>query len=67
MGEAAEMLLDGTLCEACGEIVFDDEGEPRRAIGMPDYCSPGCAKDRGADWWLEDNGYKTGSKNRKRL
>lgn len=43
MGEIAEMMLDGTLCECCGGYI--DDGEPG---GFPRYCSPQCAKDRGA-------------------
>ena len=32
MGEIAEMILDGTLCEGCGEVFgdFDSPGFPRR-------------------------------------
>ena len=30
MGEIAEMMLDGTLCEGCGEFMGDDVGYPRR-------------------------------------
>jgi len=40
MGEVAEMMLDGTLCEGCGEYL----GYP---VGYPRYCS-GCAKDQHA-------------------
>lgn len=40
MGEIAEMMLDGTLCEGCGEYIG-------RNSGFPQYCSPQCAKDRG--------------------
>lgn len=47
MGEIAEMMLDGTLCEGCG-VYIEGEGE-----GFPRYCSPQCARDRGADWALE--------------
>ena len=35
MGEAAEMMLDGTCCEGCGEFMDGD------APGYPRYCS-GC-------------------------
>lgn len=42
MGEYAEMMLDGTLCEACGEFIDDGGGE-----GIPRYCSTACAADRG--------------------
>lgn len=47
MGEIAEMHLDGTLCEACGDFI----GEP---CGYPRYCSPKCAKQVGADYFDED-------------
>lgn len=43
MGEYADMMLDGTLCECCGTFIdFDD------APGFPRYCSNQCARDRGA-------------------
>jgi hypothetical protein len=29
MGEVAEMLLDGTMCETCGEFIGDAVGYPR--------------------------------------
>lgn len=48
MGEIAEMMLDGTLCQGCG-VYLDDE-----SFGVPRYCSE-CARqnevaeiDRGA-------------------
>jgi hypothetical protein len=40
MGEYAEMMLDGTCCEGCGEYIGGGDGFPR-------YCSPECAGDRG--------------------
>lgn len=43
MGEIAEMMLDGTLCEGCGEYIDDD------APGYPRYCSDACAKGRSAE------------------
>jgi hypothetical protein len=43
MGEIADMMLDGTLCEACGSYI-EGNGE-----GFPRYCSDQCARDRGAD------------------
>lgn len=42
MGEIAESMLDGTVCEACGTYIEGD------APGHPRYCSDACAKDRGA-------------------
>ena len=44
MGDVADMMLDGLLCEGCG--VFLDGEEP----GFPRYCSRQCAEDRGAVW-----------------
>lgn len=46
MGEIAEMMLDGTLCEMCG-VAFDPD---HVAPGYPVYCSRQCASDRGAEW-----------------
>jgi hypothetical protein len=40
MGEIADMMLDGTLCEGCGDFIG-------RHAGFPQYCSPRCAADRG--------------------
>jgi hypothetical protein len=36
MGEYAEMMLEGLVCECCGEFLGDDEGP-----GFPRVC-PGC-------------------------
>lgn len=36
MGEIADMHLDGTVCEACGDYL---DGEPE---GFPRYCSNAC-------------------------
>lgn len=35
MGEYAEMMLDGTCCEACGEFIGN-------SIGYPRYCCKAC-------------------------
>lgn len=40
MGEIAEMMLDGTLCECCGAFIG-------ASVGYPRYCSTKCANDRG--------------------
>ena len=32
-GEIADMMLDGTLCEGCGEYMGGDVGYPRRCSG----------------------------------
>lgn len=38
MGEIAEMMLDGTLCQRCGSVIDGD------TPGYPRYCED-CAKD----------------------
>ena len=45
MGEIAEQMISGDMCEMCGESLMCDECEN---VGTPMYCSLGCAKDRGA-------------------
>jgi len=46
MGEIAEMMLGGVLCEGCGGALDCDECEE---TGIPAYYSLECAKNRGAD------------------
>lgn len=41
MGEIADMMIGGEMCEACGVYLA---GTPS---GFPSYCSEECAKDRG--------------------
>lgn len=41
MGDIADAMLNGELCEGCGTYM---EGEP---TGFPSYCSAQCAEDRG--------------------
>src|SRR6185312_10679181 len=48
MGEIADMMLDGTLCEGCGEFMGDD------GDGWPRYCSPDCAAARGMPYTPPD-------------
>ena len=43
MGEIADDMINGFVCEMCG--TFLDGEEP----GYPRYCSIECADDRGAD------------------
>ena len=38
MGEIADAMLDGSLCEGCGAYIGCD-------VGYPQYCSPECAGD----------------------
>jgi len=40
MGEIADMMLDGTLCQGCGVFLHDGGDGP----GYPSYCD-GCAAD----------------------
>jgi len=39
MGEIAEMMLDGTLCQSCGEFMGEEVGYPR-------FCAS-CAQELG--------------------
>ena len=41
MGEVADDMLNGVVCENCGTWLGYD-------VGCPMYCSIKCAKDRGA-------------------
>jgi len=41
MGDITEMMLDGTICECCGEYIDDDD------FGIPRYCSDNCAEEMG--------------------
>lgn len=43
MGDIADMMLEGDLCEMCG-AALDGNG-----YGIPRYCSNECARDRGFD------------------
>ncbi len=55
MGEIADMMLEGEMCEGCGEFLDNDE-----VPGFPMYCSTKCAKDRGVpkkDWPYAVVGY----------
>ncbi len=36
MGEIAEMMLDGTLCEGCGEYLGEGDGFPRYCASCSD-------------------------------
>ncbi len=49
MGETAEMILDGILCQLCGAIMPDmlDDSTPD-APGHPRYCED-CEKEIGQD------------------
>lgn len=44
MGEIADSMINGEVCEMCG-VWLDGE-----STGYPRYCSEECADDRGADY-----------------
>ena len=54
MGEIADMMLDGTLCECCGEFLGDAEDPNWEPPGYPRYCSRQCAENRGVGWEEDD-------------
>lgn len=43
MGEIADAMIYGELCEGCGMPLADND------MGVPMYCSKECAEDRGVD------------------
>ena len=45
MGEIAEAMISGELCEMCGVALNEESAD----MGIPMYCSIECANDRGAD------------------
>lgn len=51
MGEIADSMIYGEMCEMCG-VPLDGEAE-----GYPRYCSTECADDRGADHSQVAGGY----------
>ena len=46
MGEIAEMMLDGTICQVCGEFMGDECGFPRTCTACQprDHKTPAIAK-----------------------
>lgn len=47
MGEMAEMILNGLLCEGCGEFI-DYKGN-----GCPRYCSEDCSKGQDEEFNID--------------
>lgn len=48
MGDISEMMLDGILCEGCGEYLGEGGGFPTRCAG----CAPEVSEaDPVWDWW----------------
>jgi hypothetical protein len=51
MGDIADMMIGGVLCEGCGVVLncVEEESEDScEDMGIPMYCSIKCAKDRSA-------------------
>lgn len=53
MGEIADAMIGGEMCEGCGEwlecMITDDVLDDTCVdVGIPMYCSEQCAKNRGA-------------------
>lgn len=44
MGEIADAMISGELCEMCGVPLCEECMD----MGIPMYCSESCARDRGA-------------------
>lgn len=44
MGEIAEMMIDGTMCQRCGEFLYDGEDGP----GYAEFC-PSCRRENAND------------------
>lgn len=42
MGEISEMMLNGTLCQVCGESLIEEGEEP---VGFPQTCDACTAAD----------------------
>lgn len=53
MGEIAEMMLDGLMCEQCGEF-FDDVLQGGDGPGHPRLCAACLADPANADHWQHE-------------
>lgn len=64
MGDVAEMMVEGVLCEICGEFIGEAVGHPRRCGGCKDedwHCdqcgepveegASFCSEDCETQWW----------------
>lgn len=51
MGEIADMMIDGILCEECGEYIGDAVGYPRLCSG----CSHGVINEDDRDFDTKDD------------
>ena len=66
MGEIAESMLDGTLCQSCGEFIGDPVGYPRDCAGCNPVAESQTRRARNRQGSLEmllDAGYKPDVKN----
>lgn len=43
MGEIADMIVEGDMCE-CGQFIFDENGEATMGDGYPRLC-PDCEEE----------------------
>jgi hypothetical protein len=51
MGEIADDMLGGVMCEGCGEYLncaINEDDDACEDMGIPMYCSEACATSRGA-------------------
>ncbi len=51
MGEIADSMIGGEMCEACGvwlDCMINDEKDKCSEMQIPMYCSSECAKNRGS-------------------
>lgn len=45
MGEIAEAIIDGDLCEICGVYLGDGDGHPRKCEGCDTWECPVCGAE----------------------
>jgi len=43
MGEIADMMINGEMCQSCGVFILDDDGH---GVGYPSFCG-GCQTEQG--------------------
>lgn len=67
MGEIADMMLEGTLCAGCGEVL-DSAISGDEPAGFPQYCSDQCVREHGAPLECVEtpNAKRAASENRQR-
>jgi hypothetical protein len=65
MGEIADMMLEGVLCQECGVYIDDEECGWAGACGYPRYC-PGCGGDPECNGAAKTGQYKEKKRRRTR-